>query len=75
MTFNEAVQIAKDNPGQGIREARMLPKWKVVWINWRAAKNRKAGGSLFCINPVTGGDYEYRATEADKVSTKWRLSF
>lgn len=74
MTFDDAVKIAKANPGQGIREARMSAKWKVVWIKWPKSKGgTPAGGALFCINPITGGDYEYRATDADKASTKWSL--
>jgi hypothetical protein len=73
MTFDAAVKIAKTNPGQGIREMQMSPRWKVVWIKWPATKHTKAGGALFCINPHTGGDYEYRPSEADKASVNWSL--
>lgn len=74
MTFDEAVTIAKNNPGQGIREDRMQAKWKVVWIKWPKKGRSPAGGDLFCINPVTGSDYRYTPTSADLDSTKWSLT-
>lgn len=71
MTMDEAQRIAKANPGQGIRDnANMQPKWKVVWIN---IKRIKGGGDFFCINPITGSDYQFRASEANRASTKWSL--
>lgn len=73
MTFAEAVKLAKSNPGQGIREKEMQAKWKVVWIRWPKKGKSPAGGGLFCINPITGSDYHYTPTDADKASTKWTL--
>lgn len=71
MTFDEAMNIAKRTPGQGVRDdATMTPKWKVVWI---AIPRLKGGGAYFCINPITNGSYEFVAVEANIKSTKWSL--
>lgn len=76
MRMDEALKIAKNNPGQGIRDnANFAPKWKVVYIKWAADRKRKlkAGGDFFCINPITGGNYQFRPTEGMSKSVKWSL--
>lgn len=75
MNMQEALDIAKANPGMGVRDdANMQKRWKVVYIKWDANKARKikAGGDFFCINPITGSDYKFTPTEDNKTSTKWR---
>jgi hypothetical protein len=60
MTFKEAMKLAKDNPGHGIRAIDMTPGWKVVYF--RIGKS----GGFFAINPVTGTDYAFAPTELSK---------
>lgn len=71
MTFDEAMQVAKANPGHGVREKSMNRGWKIVYIRWPKKGKHKAGGDFFCINPVTGSDYQYTARPTDKVSKHW----
>ncbi len=69
MTYDEAMERAKANPGLGVREKRMQAKWKIVWLNLKAGD-----GDFFCINPITGSNYQYRPSDADKASTKWGIT-
>lgn len=67
MTFDDAMNMARANPGLGVREASMSPRWKVIYIKFRIK-----GGDFFCINPKTGSDYLFTPTDAYRASTKWR---
>ena len=50
MTFDEAMSIAKNNPGQGVRDNPHMGKgWKIVWISWPKKGKNPAGGDYFCI--------------------------
>lgn len=71
MTFDEAMRMAKANPGLGVREANMSAGWKIIYIKWPKKGKRPAGGDFFCINPVTGSDYHYSASDADEASKNW----
>lgn len=73
MTWDEASKIAKANPGQGIREATMQPRWKIVYVRWKKSRLTRAGAAFFCINPITGGDYEFRLTPEYAASKNWSL--
>lgn len=71
MTYDEAMGVAKANPGHGVREKLMQARWKIIYIKWPKLGRRPAGGDFFCINPITGSSYQYHPSDADKASHKW----
>lgn len=63
MTMDQAMKLAKANPGHAIRAKGMQGGWKIVYL--RVGKN----GGFFAINPNTGTDYAFTpslANEADE---------